>query len=220
MLKKTLLAASLAAISTSALADHGSHYYSPDMATKMKHYESVSSVKNTHDQGSSDFSYNFFDIGYGFLDSDGADAEVLELNLSSVLNEHYHLRASLNVSGDDETYRISTASVGAGLHTAIDDKKDFFAEFLVGQGDIETSFGDTDISTISATIGVRGKITCDSEYKVTLTHNYIDLDNSSDTENTLGVEYQKHISEKANLFLNAEVSEDTNVLGGGVRFYF
>lgn len=162
------------------------------------------------------FSYDYFDFGYGSMDIDGTnlDGDGFTLGGSVVVADNIHIFADY-VSADFNFGLDATGyGIGLGYNKAASDKLDFVARVSYEYVDVG-GFGDDNGYGLS--VGLRFAASDDLEFNGSL--GYVDIgDGSGDT--AVGVGFLYDLSDNFAFGLNGNWSDDISVYAIQGRWYF
>ncbi|MGI9201177.1 MAG: hypothetical protein ACR2QL_08970 [Woeseiaceae bacterium] len=163
-------------------------------------------------------SYSYIEGLYQEVDVDGGDGDGYTVSGSVAINESWYVFADYSGAELDAgpfTADYDRFALGAGWHSAISDKTDWFVSASYVNAELSANgFGSVDESGLGASIGIRSMFSPKLELSGALRY--------SDPEEETGVRAEAWYTLTGNfaIGLRAEVGDEINTYGLGIRLYF
>ncbi len=175
----------------------------------------------------SNFRYDFIDIGTGREDYSGlnVEADILQFNASLELNDTWFTRFGYGMN----SYEVLPLSVdqtalqvGLGIHSMMARQIDIYGVVSYVEYDFETTIGGVDQNTpgidgISYTVGTR--MHASSWLELDFNYTSIEVDNL-EYDPRIGLTALIGVSSAVSLGATYSTSDDSDILGIGLRIYF
>ena len=171
-------------------------------------------------------SYSYIQASYQEVDIDlggpffggSVDGDGFGVAGSVEIGEDWFLFVDYSTFDFDSVVDFTSLSAGAGWHTDISDKTDFFATFGYAEAEIDVQgFGSFDDSGYGASIGVRSMVSDSFELYGSL--GYVDLGSGADGT-AIGAGFWYTVSGNIAIGLGASFDDDVTAYGAGFRLYF
>jgi hypothetical protein len=164
-------------------------------------------------------SYNYAEFGYQRVSVDGGpDGDGLAVSGSFAFNESWYGVAGYSTADFNFGNDLDKIYLGAGYRLALSTNTDFFGELaFVDASANANGFDSSGDNGFAATIGARGMLTPKIELQGTLS--YVDFGGGGDST-AIGVEGWYTFGGKFAAGVTTDFSDDVNVLGLAVRWYF
>lgn len=170
-----------------------------------------------------DLSYSRIQATYQEVDLDAGggvdvDGDGFGVGGSFAIGDSWYAFANYATADFDSVVDLTILTIGAGWHTAISEKTDFYAELGFADGEIDVSgFGSEDDSGYSVEIGIRSMVNENLELFGSV--GQVDFDDFGDGT-ALGAGLWYTVSGNFALGLGADFEDDVTSYGLGARLYF
>jgi len=168
-------------------------------------------------------SYSYIQASYQEVDIDlgggiDADGDGFGVAGSVEIGESWFIFADYSSFDFESVVDFTSLSAGAGWHSAISDKTDFFATLGYAEAEVDVQgFGSFDDSGYGASIGVRSMVSDSFELYGSL--GYVDLGGGADGT-AIGAGFWYTVSGNFAIGLGANFDDDVTGYGAGFRLYF
>jgi len=175
----------------------------------------------------SKFSYDFIDIGTGREDYSGlnVEADILQVDASLELNDTWFTRFGYGMNSVEVlplSVDQTALQVGLGIHSMMARQIDIYGMVSYVEYDFETTIGGVDQNTpgidgISYTVGAR--MHTSSWLELDINYTSIEVDNL-ENDPRIGLTALIGVSSAVSLGATYSTSDDSDILGIGLRIYF
>lgn len=175
----------------------------------------------------SNFRYDYIDIGTGREDYSGlnVEADILQVNASLELNDTWFTRFGYGMNSVEVlplSVDQTALQVGLGIHSMMARQIDIYGVVSYVEYDFETTIGGVDQNTpgidgISYTVGAR--MHTSSWLELDINYTSIEVDNL-ENDPRIGLTALIGVSSAFSLGATYSTSDDSDILGMGLRIYF